>query len=100
MVAIAESSPTLLPALRPSGKAIIGFAGTCFTAIAIGLAALMFPHHDPNECRYGEPPHIENAGMPKLPLPPITQIVTPGTVDLINRCPGGPSYSTGDFKLH
>jgi hypothetical protein len=99
MVAIAESSPTLLPALRLSGNAICGFAVACFTASLIGLWAFMFPHHDPNECRYGEPPHIENADTPNLPPPVIARPVSPSTADIINRCPGGLSYSTGDFKL-
>lgn len=100
MIALAEPRPTLLAALRLSGKATLGLAGTCLTAVTIGLAALMFSHHDPDGCKYGEPPHIENGGMPKLPIPPVTQIVSSGTVDLFNRCPGSFSYSTGDFKPH
>jgi hypothetical protein len=100
MIALAELRPTLLPALRLPGKAIAGFAAACLTAIAIGLAALTFPPHDPNECRYGEPPHIENADTPNLPPMVIARPASPSTVDIINRCPGGLSYSTGDFKLH
>jgi hypothetical protein len=100
MIALAELRPTLLPALRLSGKAILGFAGACLTAIVIGLVAFMFPHHDPNECKYGEPPHIENADTPNLPPPVIARPLSPSAADIINRCPGGLSYNTGDFKLH
>jgi hypothetical protein len=54
--------------------------------------------HDPGACR--EHPDIENPDRPNMPLPPITKTVSPGTVDLFDRCPGDFKYSTGDYKLH
>jgi hypothetical protein len=99
MTALAEVRPTLLPALRLTGKAIAGFAAISFTAITIGLAALLFPSHDPNDCRYGEPPHVDHPET-QIPPPVIARPVSPDHVDFINRCPGGFQYSTGDFKFH
>lgn len=84
--------------LRLTKKAKVSLTATCLFTAVVGLAMLMLSPRDPNECRYGEPPHIENPDAPKLPPPIITQTVSRHAFDMIDGC--GPKYNTGDFKLH
>jgi hypothetical protein len=83
-----------LCALRLTDKMKRRFGFAALVVVGIGLAALMRSHqdpHDPGEC------HVENPDMP-TPLPGdfrITQVASPYTVDLFNKCPGGLSLSLG-----
>jgi hypothetical protein len=63
------------------------------------LAILLGSSHDPNECRYGEPPHIEIYNAP-IPSPPvIARIVSSTLADVSNHCPGAAQFTTGDFEF-
>jgi hypothetical protein len=58
------------------------------------IAATLMPSHD------NEPGcHIKDPDKPTPPPFTTAIIVTPGTVDLFNQCPGNFKYSVGDFKL-
>jgi hypothetical protein len=63
--------------------------------IAMGFLLTMNPPHDPDECRYADPPHIDLRDMP-VPLPGdfrIARVATPTTFDPFSRCFGGPESS-------
>jgi hypothetical protein len=79
MTALAALRPSPLLALRLADKVKRQFGVACLVAIGIGLAALIPFHHDPSDCQYQEPPHVENRDMP-IPLPGdfrMTRPVTP-----------------------
>jgi len=90
--AVLRPLPLFALRLTDKLKRRLAFAG--LVVIGIGLAALMRSPHgpqDPGEC------HVENPDMP-TPLPAdfrMTQVATPYTVDLFNKCPGGLSLSLG-----
>jgi hypothetical protein len=78
-------------------KAKRGFAAACL-ALAVVAAMLLLSPHDPSECRFGEPPHVEIPDITILP-PVITRPTSPYTFDLNSGCPGGFNFSVGNFKL-
>ena len=103
MPALAISRPDASPRLLADWWLYARTSNT-IRAIAVGalvaaFGALLGSQHDQNECRYGEPPHIEISEAP-APLPPIvTQIASPTFADLSNHCPGAVKFTTGDFKF-
>jgi hypothetical protein len=82
---------------HPSKAAIRRVAIGILVVMATGLAALLCSPHDPNECRYGEPPHIEISDAPMLQPPLIGQIASPTIADTLDRCQV--KITTGNFKL-
>jgi hypothetical protein len=88
---ILRPAPALLTRLSP--RTIRGIAVGTLIAIATGLAALLSSPHDPTECRYGEPPHVEVPGAPNLMPYMAAQIVsTPTFAAPSSLCPRAPQH--------
>jgi len=82
---------TPLLMLRPSAKQLRCFAAA-LAALALFFGLAMYSH-DPDGC------HPEKQGPRPEPFT-MSQTVSPTTVNPFNQqCPGGPQFSTGDFKL-
>lgn len=98
MSALVVSQPDV-PFFARASNTIRAIALGALVAMAIGLAALLGSSHDSNECKSGEPPHIEISDAPALLPPVIAQTVSPTFADISNYCPGAVKFTTGDFKF-
>ena len=79
--------PPLLSRLRLRKKEARIFAIACLCSIALSL----LPSHDNEPGCHTKDPDLQT------PQPfTKTIVVTPGTVDLFNKCPGDYKYSIGD----
>jgi hypothetical protein len=91
MSTLATLRPSPLFMLRPSARMT-----RCFAVVLAGLAAffaLLVTSRDPEGC------HPEKHNSPAWAQVIITSPTSPTAASILDHCPGGPQYGTGDFKF-